>query len=416
MQENPDEINVMNPKMNQRHTSFVDGIELFDDKYLEISNNEAVTMDPLQRQVLEVGGALLQQMGISKKVSNKRSHHVGVSVGVDKADFPTLGVMTGGNNALAIIANRFSFVFNLKGPNYICDTACSASLTATHLAKQLLLDRVWDVLDFHVATGTHLCLSPGPWVGCALGHMTSPQGRCFTFDSTANGYLRGEGTSGMILRYGDYEQASTIYRASQVGQDGRSASLTAPNGPAQEEIISRAIREAKMTPPESTCWECHGTGTSLGAVMKKPSELTVQEKAQAEFEKQFGVAWSKVMEDGLVFNAMDGAEKLGISPDELGKKYDALKKGETIIEFGGGCGKVDNIYVTNGFYRNMRSKFTAPGTSIYCYEVEWPADKTKLEDFLAPTEPAQAPAGSLRSLICKDRSPKSQQPWTFESL
>ncbi|CAE7216279.1 ppsC, partial [Symbiodinium necroappetens] len=276
--ENPDEINVMNPKMNQKHTSFVDGIELFDNKYFEISNNEAVTMDPLQRQVLEVGGALLQQMGISKKVSNKRSHHVGVSVGVDKADFPTLGVMTGGNNALAIIANRFSFVFNLKGPNYICDTACSASLTATHLAKQLLLDRVWDVLDFHVATGTHLCLSPGPWVGCALGHMTSPQGRCFTFDSTANGYLRGEGTSGMILKYGDYAQASTIYRASQVGQDGRSASLTAPNGPAQEEIISRAIREAKMTPPESTCWECHGTGTSLGDPIEIGAVRKIQRK------------------------------------------------------------------------------------------------------------------------------------------
>ena len=80
----------------------------------------------------------------------------------------------------------------------------------------------------------------------------------------------------------------------------------------------------------------------------------------------------QVMEDGLVFNAMDGAKKLGISPDELGKKYDALKKGETIIKFGGGfyCGKVDSIYVINGFYMNMRSKFTAPGTSIYYYEVE----------------------------------------------
>ena len=54
------------------------------------------------------------------------------------------------------------------------------------------------------------------------------------------------------------------------------------------------------------------------------------------------------MEDGLVFNAMDGAKKLGISPDELGKKYDALKKGETIIKFGGGfyCGKVDDIYAS----------------------------------------------------------------------
>ncbi|OLP92465.1 Phthiocerol synthesis polyketide synthase type I PpsC [Symbiodinium microadriaticum] len=271
--ENPDEINVMNPKMNQKHTSFVDGIELFDNKYFEISNNEAVTMDPLQRQVLEVGGALLQQMGISKKVSNKRSHHVGVSVGVDKADFPTLGVMTGGNNALAIIANRFSFVFNLKGLLRFPDGDAPRKAVA-----RLLLDRVWDVLDFHVATGTHLCLSPGPWVGCALGHMTSPQGRCFTFDSTANGYLRGEGTSGMILKYGDYAQASTIYRASQVGQDGRSASLTAPNGPAQEEIISRAIREAKMTPPESTCWECHGTGTSLGDPIEIGAVRKIQRK------------------------------------------------------------------------------------------------------------------------------------------
>ena len=62
---------------------------------------------------------------------------------------------------------------------------------------------------------------------------------------------------------------------------------------------------------------------------------------------RFGVKWSKVMEDGLVFNATDGAKKLGITADELGKKYDALKKGEGIIKFGGGfyCGKVDDIYV-----------------------------------------------------------------------
>jgi len=156
--------------------------------------------------------------------------------------------------------------------------------------------------------------------------------------------------------------------------------------------------------------DIHYGAIAAKAVMKKPSELTVQDKAQAEFEKQFGVAWSKVMEDGLVFNAMDGAKKLGISPDELGKKYDALKKGETIIKFGGGfyCGKVDSIYVINGFYMNMRSKFTAPGTSIYYYEVEWPVDKMKWEDFrgkfLGPTDPAQAPAGSLRNLIYKDWS------------
>ena len=63
---------------------------------------------------------------------------------------------------------------------------------------------------------------------------------------------------------------------------------------------------------------------------------------------RFGVKWSKVLEDGLVFNALDGAKKLGISTDEVGKKWETLKKGEGIIKFGGGfyCGKVDSIYVS----------------------------------------------------------------------
>ncbi|CAK9063678.1 Guanylate kinase 1 (OsGK1) (GMP kinase 1), partial [Durusdinium trenchii] len=151
--------------------------------------------------------------------------------------------------------------------------------------------------------------------------------------------------------------------------------------------------------------DIHYGAIAAKAVMMKPKDLTVQEKSQEEFEKQFGVKWSKVMEDGLVYNAMDGAKKLGITADEMGKKYDALKKGEGIIKFGGGfyCGKVDDIYVINGFYMNMRSKFTAPGTSIYYYEVEWPTEKMSWADFrgklLGPTDPASAPEGSLRQMI-----------------
>jgi hypothetical protein len=170
-----------------------------------------------------------------------------------------------GCNAYAIIANRFSFVYNMKGPNFVCDTACSASLVATHLAKFLLLERVYDPLEFHLAVGTHWCGSPGPFIGCSQAQMTSPDGRCFTFDASANGYLRGEGTSGLLMQYGNFpKEREAIWRSSMSGQDGRSASLTAPNGPAQEQCILKAVKEAKMISPESTAWECHGTGTSLG--------------------------------------------------------------------------------------------------------------------------------------------------------
>merc|ERR1712060_174147 len=111
--------------------------------------------------------------------------------------------------------------------------------------------------------------------------MVSPQGRCFTFNASANGYLRGEGTSGMYLKYGaGVDEREAVFRSSQVGQDGRSASLTAPNGPAQEEMIARAVKEARMTPPESTVWECHGTGTSLGDPIEVGAVRKIQIKVQ----------------------------------------------------------------------------------------------------------------------------------------
>mmetsp|Transcript_103461 Transcript_103461/g.179600 ORF Transcript_103461/g.179600 Transcript_103461/m.179600 type:complete len:938 (-) Transcript_103461:42-2855(-) len=282
--DDPDTL-MSNPiRTTQMHMSHIDGCQQFDYRYFEISNAEQIGMDPLQKQVLEVGGNSMALFGITKKVANKEPSHASVSVGVDKADWPTIpGVPQGGCNAYAIIANRFSFVFNLKGTNYVADTACSASLVATHLAKYLLLERTFDPIDFHVAIGTHLTLAIGPWIGCSQSQMTAPKGRCFTFDASASGYLRGEGTSGIILKYGDYhELREGVWRASNSGQDGRSASLTAPNGPAQERCISTAMKEAKMDPPESNCWECHGTGTSLGDPIEVGSARKIQIKGTTQ--------------------------------------------------------------------------------------------------------------------------------------
>lgn len=185
--------------------------------------------------------------------------------------------MGGTSTVLAIIANRFSFLFNMKGPNFVCDTACSASLSSTHCAKMMMLERKYDPIEWFISMGAHLCLQGGAFIGCSQSHMSSPKGRCFTFNASADGYLRGEGVSGFMMKHGDYNDVSwCILRATGMGQDGRSASLTAPNGPSQEEMITRAIKEGQMTPPESTVWDCHGTGTSLG----DPIEVGAVRKVQ----------------------------------------------------------------------------------------------------------------------------------------
>jgi len=263
-----------------KHFSVQEGIDLFDNRCFEISNMESEAMDPIARQVMEVGYLSVFKIGITKKYCNTNPIHASVSVGCDKQEWiqmPNVPSSVATNNQLAIIANRFNYVFNLKGGSYVCDTACSSSLVAAHLGKMNLLERRWDPLEWHLGLGAGLTLTVGSFIASCASHMLSPGGRCFTFNSTANGYNRGDGTAAMLLKAGENDdQRMCYFRGSQIGQDGRSASMSAPNGPAQEKCIWGAIREARMAAPESTVWECHGTGTSLG----DPIEVGAVRKVQ----------------------------------------------------------------------------------------------------------------------------------------
>jgi len=141
------------------------------------------------------------------------------------------------------------------------------------------------------------------------------------------------------------------------------------------------------------------------AMKQKPAELVVPQKAKDEFESAFGLSWSDALAKGLVYNLVDGAAKLGLTYGELGDRYDQLKKGTTLLKFGGGfyCGKVDDIFVINGFYARMRSQFTVPGESIYYYEVQWDASRLPWGVFrgklLGGTDPKDADESSMRNEI-----------------
>ena len=51
---------------------------------------------------------------------------------------------------------------------------------------------------------------------------------------------------------------------STVRQDGKSASLTAPSGQAQQALLAAALADAANAPSQLTLNEAHGTGTALG--------------------------------------------------------------------------------------------------------------------------------------------------------
>jgi acyl transferase domain-containing protein len=101
-----------------------------------------------------------------------------------------------------------------------------------------------------------------------LAGMLSPEGRCKTFDAAADGYVRAEAAGVLLLQHTTSAkqgiQLLAVLAGSAVNQDGRSSSLTAPNGPAQQEVLRAALADGGLTPADLTGLSMHGTGTPLG--------------------------------------------------------------------------------------------------------------------------------------------------------
>ena len=86
--------------------------------------------------------------------------------------------------------------------------------------------------------------------------------RCKTLSDTANGYARAEAVSALILSAqtsvvsdgttsrGDLRAPLCLVRGSAAGQDGRSSALTAPNGPAQQQVLRAALSNAGLSASE----------------------------------------------------------------------------------------------------------------------------------------------------------------------
>src|SRR5580698_5408148 len=111
----------------------------------------------------------------------------------------------------------------------------------------------------------------------------APDGRCKTFDASANGYVRSEGVGLVVLKplrqaIADGDSIYAVIIGSAVNQDGRSNGLMAPNPLAQESVLSQAYKNANVSPGDVQYVEAHGTGTPLG----DPIEAKALGRALAE--------------------------------------------------------------------------------------------------------------------------------------
>jgi acyl transferase domain-containing protein/SAM-dependent methyltransferase/acyl carrier protein len=272
-------------KMYTRHGGFISKPEFFDATFFGISPNEAKEMDPQQRLLLEVAWEALEHAGLSPEELKGSSTGVFMAMGeVDYAkkslsDNNTAAITSYGKLGLtrSIGIGRIAYVLGLQGPTVLLDTSCSSSLLAVHQACQNLRS---GECDLALAGGVNLILSPEDTIAfCALSAL-SPSGRCKTFDASADGYVRSEGSGIIVLKrlskaIEDGDNILSVIKGSAVNHDGHSNGLTAPNGMAQQAVITKALEQAHVNPNEIQYVETHGTGTPLGDPIEVSALLKV---------------------------------------------------------------------------------------------------------------------------------------------
>ena len=114
--------------------------------------------------------------------------------------------------------------------------------------------------------------------GLSALRFLSPDGKCHSFDESANGYARGEGVGMLVLKplkdaLRDNDTIRAVIRGSYCNQDGKTPAITVPSRDAQADLISTAYRNAGLNFDGTQYFEAHGTGTAIGDPIEVRCEI-----------------------------------------------------------------------------------------------------------------------------------------------
>lgn len=249
---------------------YIDNIERFDRRFFKLSPLESARMDPRQRLLLQCTWKTLEHAGYSAEAL--RSSPISCFVAATGMDYLLAQIKDSlqanpyslSGNSTAILANRLSYYFNWHGLSMTLDTACSGSLTALIRAcDQLCLtrDKMAFVAAVNLIADNHLNEA------LQAGNFLSKHSRCASFSEEADGYVRGEGVIGFLLKpladaEKDRDTIHAVIESVAENHGGAAQSLSAPNTQAQLALLLQAYDSSLAN--KLSYIETHGTGTKLG--------------------------------------------------------------------------------------------------------------------------------------------------------
>jgi len=271
-------------KTSCKHGCFIEGVELFDNKMFSLSINEAKGLDPHYRHLLEMSYQALHSCGLKK--SSIMNSHTGIFVAFGNQEFAfTAGAgHTSGISCFA--AGRTSFCLGVKGPSLTIDCDTAAGLVTTYLAAESNQPKgTAKVCPYSIATATMLNLCPVWWPLYSSKGQLNSAGRVMTFNSTANGYIRGDGVQAIVTKVytsmvdgemviNDEEDWISTLAGITMNNNGQCAGVMSPSGPAEQEVITQAMRIASVAPEHIDGVEANGIGAficdaiEVGSIMR----------------------------------------------------------------------------------------------------------------------------------------------------
>jgi acyl transferase domain-containing protein len=253
--------------------SFFAEIDQFDAEFFGTGPAEAAAMDPVQRLGLELAWEAVEDAGIP--AATLAGREIDVLVGSGPSGYDALRRRSGSDQddhyaALgsggALIANRISSLFDIRGMSLCTDSGQSSSLVSLALA----CDRIRaGAVDLALVGGVHLIVDPEDGVALANLGALSPDARCYPFDERANGFVRGEGGAFVLLKQldkavADGDHIYTVIRGWGIASGGATVKIPDPSPIGQTATIRSALERADVPFDSIDYLETHGTGTRLG--------------------------------------------------------------------------------------------------------------------------------------------------------
>ncbi|MEW6737781.1 MAG: beta-ketoacyl synthase N-terminal-like domain-containing protein, partial [Acidobacteriota bacterium] len=252
----------------------IDGKELFDPGFFNISYRNAEFMDPQFRLLLMHSWKAIEDAGYIPKDIPETSVFMSASNSFYQNFLHNTNRIQPSDEYLAFvlaqggtIPTMISYQLGLKGPSLFVHTNCSSSLAGLYLAYQSLQS---NEAKYALIGGSTIFPTSNIGYVYQEGMNFSSDGHCRTFDACANGMIAGEGVAVILVKKAlnaieDGDHIYALLRGISVNNDGSNkAGFYAPSVNGQAEVIQKVLDTTKINPESISYVEAHGTATKLG--------------------------------------------------------------------------------------------------------------------------------------------------------